>query len=146
LYLQGSTLARHAHLLDGIEGSAASGATPPSQNGATSGVLTIGAGNGRGTGVADGAVPCTHQPPLRDYRDDLRNTFHQPKINFPRYDGDSDPLPWLNRCESFFRGTRTLAAEQVWMASLHMDGAAAEWYYTLEHEYGLVSWTLRIVC
>jgi hypothetical protein len=33
-----------------------------------------------------------------------------------------------------------MAAEQVWMASLHMDVIAAEWYYTLEREYGLLSW------
>jgi hypothetical protein len=33
-----------------------------------------------------------------------------------------------------------MAAEQVWMASLHMDGIAAEWYYALEREYGLLSW------
>jgi hypothetical protein len=26
------------------------------------------------------------------------------------------------------------------MASLHMDGTAAEWYYTLEREYGLMPW------
>jgi hypothetical protein len=26
------------------------------------------------------------------------------------------------------------------MASLHMDGIAAEWYYALEREYGLMSW------
>jgi hypothetical protein len=91
--------------------------------------------------VADGVIPHTHHPPPRDYHDDLQNMFHRPKINFLRYDNNSDPLPWLNRCESFLRGTWTLAVEQVWMASLHMDGTAAEWYYTLEHEYGLVSWT-----
>jgi hypothetical protein len=82
-----------------------------------------------------------HHPAPRDLRNDLRNSFHRPKLNFPRYDGESDPLPWLNRCESFFRGTRTLPTEQVCMASLHMDGAVAEWYYSLEREYGLMSWT-----
>jgi hypothetical protein len=35
---------------------------------------------------------------------------------------------------------RTLQAEQLWLASLHMDGAAAEWYYALERQYDLVSW------
>jgi hypothetical protein len=123
LDLQGSTLAQHAQLLEGTKGSAASGATPPSQHGATSSVLA------------------THHPPPHDYRDDLRNTFHRPKINFPRYDDNSDPLPWLNRCESFFGGTRTLAVEQVWMASLHMDGTAVECFYALEREYGLMPWT-----
>jgi hypothetical protein len=71
LDLQGSTLARHAQLLDGVEGSVASSATPSPQNGAASGVPTTGAGNGGGTGVTDGAVPRTHQPPPRDYHDDL---------------------------------------------------------------------------
>jgi hypothetical protein len=52
----------------------------------------------------------------------------------------TDPLPWLNRCESYFKGTRTMAAEQVWLASLHLDGAAMEWYYSLEREYGMLPW------
>jgi hypothetical protein len=30
------------------------------------------------------------------------------------------------------------------MALLHMDGAAAEWYYPLEREYGLMSWACFI--
>jgi hypothetical protein len=33
-----------------------------------------------------------------------------------------------------------MAAEQVWLASLHLDGAAAEWYYSLEREYGMLPW------
>jgi hypothetical protein len=35
---------------------------------------------------------------------------------------------------------RALAAEQVWMASLCMDGVAVEWYYALKWEYGMVPW------
>jgi hypothetical protein len=35
---------------------------------------------------------------------------------------------------------RALAAEQVWMASLCMDGVAVEWYYALKREYGMVPW------
>jgi hypothetical protein len=53
-------------------------------------------------------------------------------ISFPRYDGTTDPLPWLNRCESYFHGTRTAAVEQVWLASLHLDDVVTEWYYSLE--------------
>jgi hypothetical protein len=87
-----------------------------------------------------GAVPHNHHPLPRDHHDDLRNSLYRPKLNFPRYDGESDPLPWLNCCESYFRGARMLPAEQVWMASLHMDGAAAEWYYALKREYGMVPW------
>jgi hypothetical protein len=33
-----------------------------------------------------------------------------------------------------------MAAEQVWLASLHLDGAAMEWYYSLEREYGMLPW------
>jgi hypothetical protein len=28
---------------------------------------------------------------------------HSHKLLFPTYDGSEDPLPWLNRCEQFFR-------------------------------------------
>jgi hypothetical protein len=129
LDLQGTTLAKHALLLDGAEGSAVAGGRSPDPDGARGKQDTTG-----------GAGPRNHQPSGRDHHDDLRNSFYRPKLNFPRYDGESDPLPWLNRCESYFRGTRTLPAEQVWMASLHMDGAAAEWYYALEREYGMVPW------
>jgi hypothetical protein len=129
LNLQGTTLAKHALLLDGAEGSAVAGGRSPGPDDAR--------GKQHMTG---GAAPRNHQPSPRDHHDDLRNSFYRPKLNFPRYDGESDPLPWLNRCESYFRGTRTLPAEQVWMASLHMDGAAAEWYYALEREYGMVPW------
>jgi len=71
--------------------------------------------------------------------DDWRRP-HRPKLNFPHYDGESDPLPWLNKCESYFRGCRTMDEEKVWLASLHLDGVAAEWYYQLEREAGIVSW------
>jgi hypothetical protein len=62
-------------------------------------------------------------------------------ISFPRYDGTTDPLPWLNRCESYFHGTCTVAVEQVWLPSLHLDDVVAEWYYSLEKEYGLLRWS-----
>jgi hypothetical protein len=129
LDLQGTTLTKHALLLDGAEGSVAARGRSPAPNGASSNLDTTG-----------GAAPHNHHPPPRDYHDDLWNLFHRPKLNFPRCDDESNLLPWLNRCESYFRGTQTLAAEQVWMASLHMDGATAEWYYALEREYGMVPW------
>jgi hypothetical protein len=28
---------------------------------------------------------------------------HGHKLLFPTYDGREDPLPWLNRCDQFFR-------------------------------------------
>jgi hypothetical protein len=34
-----------------------------------------------------------------------------------------------------------MVVEQVWLASLHMDGVVAEWYYALERDYGVLPWT-----
>jgi hypothetical protein len=82
LNLQGITLAHHTQLLDSTEGS-----NPP--------VTTTG---GITSGTADGAFQPNHH---RDNHVDLRNSFHMPKLNFPRYDGATDPLPWLNHCESY---------------------------------------------
>ncbi|XP_048552407.1 transcription initiation factor TFIID subunit 4-like [Triticum urartu] len=47
-----------------------------------------------------------------------------------------DPLNWLNQCEQFFRGQRTLASERTWLASYHLRGAAQTWYYALEQDEG----------
>jgi hypothetical protein len=137
LEIQGELLARHDNILMSGDGSATPmGPHPTSTASANKTGETAGAGSGGGKGGLFGH----NNPSPRDHNADLRNSFHRPKLAFPRYDGESDPLPWLNRCESFFRGTRTMSAEQVWMASLHMDGIAAEWYYALEREYGLLSW------
>jgi hypothetical protein len=35
------------------------------------------------------------------------------KLSFPTYDGKEEPLPWLNRCEQFFRGQKTPNNEKV---------------------------------
>jgi hypothetical protein len=93
--------------------------------------LALAAVKATGPTAAPGALTALRRD-LRNHREDLRNSFHRPKIDFPCYDGDSDPLPWLNQYESDFMGTRTLQDKQ--------DGAAAEWYYVLEREYGLLPW------
>uniref|UniRef100_A0ACD5T6G6 Uncharacterized protein n=1 Tax=Avena sativa TaxID=4498 RepID=A0ACD5T6G6_AVESA len=58
------------------------------------------------------------------------------KIEFATYDGVDDPLNWLNQCEQFFRGQRTLASDRTWLASYHLRGAAQTWYYSLEQDEG----------
>jgi hypothetical protein len=63
----------------------------------------------------------------------------EPHLNFPHYDGESDPLPWLNKCEGFFRGYRMLQEDKVWLASLHLDGMAAQWYYQLERDLSIIT-------
>jgi hypothetical protein len=54
------------------------------------------------------------------------------KDYFPSFDGESDTLPHLNKCATYFWGMGTPADERVWMASLYLDGVAAKWYYALE--------------
>jgi hypothetical protein len=63
----------------------------------------------------------------------------EPKLTFPRFDGESDPLPWLNKCDGFFRGYCTLEEDRVWMASLHLDGVAVQWFFQLERDLGVIS-------
>ncbi|XP_071683379.1 uncharacterized protein [Lolium perenne] len=58
------------------------------------------------------------------------------KLEFATYDGVEDPLNWLNQCEQFFRGQRTLASVRTWLASYHLRGAAQTWYYSLEQDEG----------
>jgi len=63
------------------------------------------------------------------------------KLEFFTYDGTVDPLNWLNQCEQFFRGQRTLASDRTWLASYHLRDAAQTWYYALEQdEGGMPTW------
>lgn len=64
----------------------------------------------------------------------------KPKPSFPKYNGETDPLPWLNKCDTYFCCMRTAEDEKVWQAVLHMDGVAAEWYYALEHDHSALTW------
>ena len=71
--------------------------------------------------------------------------FH--KLSFPLYDGKEDPLGWLNRCESFFRGQLRREADKVWLASFHMTGDAQQWYFILERNHGRPAWpAFRLLC
>jgi hypothetical protein len=142
LELQGEAIAHYDQLFEGGNGlaaatpSAAKHAPPTGPDNTSSG-----SGGGGGNGNGDDGLRHPSSPNNRDFGDDLLNSFHHTKLNFSRYDGEVDPLPWLNHCESYFRGTHTMVVEQVWLASLHMDGVMAEWYYALECDYGVLPWT-----
>jgi hypothetical protein len=45
-------------------------------------------------------------------------------MEFPIYDGEVDPLVWLNRCEQFFDTQRTPSTKKVGPASFHLTGDA----------------------
>jgi hypothetical protein len=62
------------------------------------------------------------------------------KLEFPTYDGTVDPLNWINQCEQFFRGQRTLASDRTWLASYHLTGAAQTWYFAIEQDEGMPTW------
>jgi len=50
------------------------------------------------------------------------------KLDFPRYDGKSDPLIFINRCESYFHQQRIMEEEKMWMASYNLEEGAQMWY------------------
>ena len=50
------------------------------------------------------------------------------KMDFPRYDGKSDPLIFINRCESYFHQQQIMEEEKVWMASYNLEDGAQLWY------------------
>ncbi|WVZ90259.1 hypothetical protein U9M48_036574 [Paspalum notatum var. saurae] len=62
------------------------------------------------------------------------------KLDFPRFDGKSDPMLFLNKCESYFRQQRTMAEERVWMAPYHLEDVAQLWYTQLVDDDGTPSW------
>ena len=59
---------------------------------------------------------------------------------FPVYNGLEDPLPWLNRCEQFFRAQQMPDDGKVWLASFYMTGDAQQWYYRLEKNCSTPTW------
>jgi len=63
------------------------------------------------------------------------------KLRFPKYDGSDDPITWLHKGEQFFRAYGTPEHLKVPTASFYLDGAAAQWYYRLEKNQGVPSWT-----
>jgi len=62
------------------------------------------------------------------------------KLDFPKFDGKSDPLAFINRCESYFVQQRIAAEEQVWMASYNLEGGAQLWYIQVQQTEGTPSW------
>jgi len=83
-------------------------------------------------GGADG-----HRP------DGLREQDFHPKHkkwDFPRFDGTSDPMLFLNKCEAYFRQHRTMAEERVRMTPYHLDDTAQLWFQQLQDDDGTPSW------
>ncbi|KAG2541920.1 hypothetical protein PVAP13_9NG663828 [Panicum virgatum] len=96
------------------------------------------------TASAPGSLPFRETPhlPHRDAEDDDGDPRFHPRarIEFPTFDGKEDPLPWLNRCETFFRCQNTPERRRVPYASLHLTGSAQLWFYRLELTTGTPLW------
>ena len=43
-------------------------------------------------------------------------------MDFPQFDGKSDPLAFINQCETYFNRERIMEEEKVWMASRNLAG------------------------
>jgi hypothetical protein len=68
---------------------------------------------------------------------------HSPRFqrpDFPKFDGNSDPLAFINRCEAYFVQQRIAAEEQVWMASHHLEDTAQMWYLLVQQSEGTPKW------
>jgi hypothetical protein len=62
------------------------------------------------------------------------------KMDFPRYDGKSDPLSFINRSESYFHQQRIMEEEKVWKASYNLEDGAQLWYMQVQTDEGTPSW------
>jgi hypothetical protein len=64
-----------------------------------------------------------------DEEDKAFPTTH--KMDFPKFDGVGDLLPWLNRCERYFCVQRTPEHRQVAYASFYLTDDVQLWYHHL---------------
>jgi hypothetical protein len=62
------------------------------------------------------------------------------KLDFPHYDGKTDPMLFINKCESYFRQQHTMTEERVWMASYNLEDVAQLWYIQLQEDEGTLPW------
>jgi hypothetical protein len=84
--------------------------------------------------VGDGQDPQASCDPI------VSAAHHGHNLLFPTYDGTEDPLPWLNKCEQFFRIQKTEEADKVFLVAFYMTGDAAQWYALVQRNHGTPSW------
>jgi hypothetical protein len=62
------------------------------------------------------------------------------KLEFPKFYGTNDPLPWLNRCERYFLVRRTLEHQRVAFVAFYLLDDAQLWFHRLELNGGRATW------
>jgi hypothetical protein len=75
---------------------------------------------------------------------DEHNTDRPPprfqKLDFPKFDGKSDPLIFISRCESYFHQQRIMEEEKVWMADYNLEDGAQMWWIQVQQDEGVPGW------
>lgn len=65
------------------------------------------------------------------------------KLDFPKFDGHGDPLPFLNRCEQFFRvNAHQKMTSCGWLrtiTSMVLNSGTPVWNKIMAHPLGVVS-------
>jgi hypothetical protein len=55
-------------------------------------------------------------------------------MDFPQFDGTSDPVVFINQCELYFRRERIMAEEKVWLVSRNLKADARVWFHQVEQD------------
>jgi hypothetical protein len=62
------------------------------------------------------------------------------KLDFSKYDGKTDLLVFLNRCDSYFHQQCIIDEERVWMAFYNLDNVAQLWIIQIQQDEDTPSW------
>jgi hypothetical protein len=69
---------------------------------------------------------------------DILQTSH--RLAFPKYDGNGDPLPWLNRCERYFHVRQTPENKSIAFTAFYLLDDAQLWFHLMELNGGSPTW------
>lgn len=80
-------------------------------------------------------------PPIndQDYLD-LLFLLRCSKLEFPKYNGDVNPITWLYRCDSFFDVHKVSNKNRVIMARLSLEEDTQLRYQTLKQDQPVITW------
>jgi len=70
----------------------------------------------------------------------METTIAVPKIRIPTFDGSTDPLLWLHRCNQCLDAWETPEFLKVRTVSFKMTGPALRWFDEIERTIGIPTW------